>query len=474
MRGNRQDFDNWSKMGNPTWDWDSILKYYKKSEDNRSPDIAADTKHHSTGGLLKIDKFPITDAAEIFSIAFTELGYKQIDDINADSYLGFVQAQCTVDHGTRCSTAKAFLIPAKERSNLHIIKHAHVTSLSFNDDKSVSHVNFVIGTEKHKIFTAKAKKEFILSAGALGSPQILLNSGIGPVDQLHQFDIKSIVNLPVGENLQDHPIIPYMMTIKKPLAEPFAYDALLNEYYNFIVHKSGKLTGLGGMGLVGYVNTLNNSIYPDVQYVLANFKRNDPNILLMFSLFGYQDEILGSIKNVNEKYEMAIIYTVLLNPKSKGRVELRSTDPFDSPKITSNYLKESNDLETVLRGIKISRNLLDTMAFKSGGFEVFQPMIPGCENEIFDTDNYWRCYIRHLSSTMYHPSGTTKMGPNSDDESVVDSRLRVKGVKGLRVIDAGVMPNIVSGNTNAATIMIGEKGSDFIKDDWLNTQKDEL
>lgn len=476
-RGNRRDFDRWAALGNPGWNWDNVVEYFKKSEDNRSPEIAADRKHHSTGGPLKVTSFPVTEpAAKLMTNGLIELGYKMIDDINADTYLGLVPAQGTIDeHGRRSSTAKAFLVPAMDRPNLHIIKYAHVTTLDFNADKSVARVNFVVGKSDDKVkMSSSAKKEFILSAGALGTPQILLNSGVGPNEQMAKFNIESIANLPVGRNLQDHVLVPYFMSIKHATTTPFTMKEMLTEYYKYLMNSDGILATIGGMGMVGYVNTLNDSEYPDIQFFMMSFKRNDPNLLLLFGTFGYQDEILESLRKENEEHEIAGLLFIILNPKSVGRVELHSTDPLDSPKFISNYLQHPDDVETLLRGVNIGRRLVDAHALKSSEFKEFRPVITGCSSEAQDSDDYWRCYIRHLSSTVYHPTGTTKMGPNGDETAVVDSRLRVNGVRGLRIIDAGIMPNIVSANTNAPTIMIGEKGADFVKEDWANVRNDEL
>lgn len=475
-RGNRRDFDRWAELGNVGWEWNNVVEYFKKSEDNRSPEIAADRKHHSTGGPLKVTSFSITEpAAKQMTNGLIDMGYEMIGDINADKYLGLVLAQGTIDeHGRRSSTAKAFLVPAMDRPNLHIIKYAHVTTLDFNADKSVARVNFVVGESDKIEMSARAKKEYVMSAGALGTPQILLNSGVGPKDELAKFNIQSIVHLPVGRNLQDHVLVPYFMSIKHATTSPFTMDEMLMEYYKYLMASGGLLATLGGMGVVGYVNTLNDSEYPDVQFFMMNYKRNDPNLMLIFSSFGYQDEVIDSLRKENEQHEIAGLLFIILNPKSVGRIELKSTDPMDSPKFVSNYLEHPDDVETLMRGINIGRKLVHAKALKPSEFTEFRPHIPGCANEMLDTDDYWRCYIRHLSSTVYHPTGTSKMGPDGDQSAVVDSRLKVKGVKGLRVIDAGIMPNIVSANTNAPSIMIGEKGADFIKEDWAKTQNDEL
>lgn len=467
VRGNQRDYDRWEELGNPTWGWKNVLNYFKKSEDMRVEHIMGDTEYHSTGGLLKIDAFYNTEQVKIIiADSILEQGFEQHYDLNTDQNLGFASAHVTMDHGTRCSTAKAFLNPAKDRTNLHIIKHAHVTKIAINkDDKSIEGVDFTITNDnKNKKLTAKAKKEIILSAGAVNTPQILKLSGVGPIDELQKLNIDVVKNLPVGNNLQDHLIVPFVVSYRRSWAPTMENVEHVDDYYTYIMHTLGFYNTIGVTDYIGFVNSRNDSIkYPDIQFHFYLFKKQDEDTRFILNLFGYIDEIVDSICNANKEAEIVLVLVTLLNPKSKGKIELRSTDPFDTPKIFPNYLTEQDDIDTVLRGIRILRKMTKGETFKVYEGEEVAINIPNCSKIDYDTDEYWECYIRHMSITVYHPVGTAKMGPETDKESVVDSKLRVHGIKGLRVIDASIMPNIVSGNTNAPTIMIAEKGSDFIK-----------
>lgn len=358
-----------------------------------------------------------------------ELGYKQVTDVNGDEYLGFVIGQNTIDHGTRCSAARAFLIPAKNRPNLHVIKQAHVTKIEFNADKSIAGVRFAINEETE--LYARTRKEVILSAGAIGSPQILMNSGIGPEEHLKQMKIDVLRNAAVGQNLQDHLLVPYIVRFNKPVDHEYSMELNMKDLYEFAVNRSGLFSNVGISLLMGFISTINDPKYPDIQYHYFFIRQNDPFVRLVFELFGYRQEIVESVVEASKTGAIGIIISVLLNPKSVGKIELQSTNPFDAPKI-------------------------------------------GCEDTVYDSDDYWKCYAIQMASTLYHPTGTVKMGPDSDHDAVVDSTLQVKGVKGLRVVDASIMPKVISGNTNAPTIMIGEKASDFIKKKWMKSEHNEL
>lgn len=464
IRGNRRDYDHWSELGNNGWEWENVLEYFKKSEDNRVEHVFADEKHHGRNGPLKVDSFNSVQMIKmILAEAVFELGYEEIFDCNGDKNLGFLTAQGTVDYGSRCSTVKAFLIPAMNRSNLHIVKHAHVTELDFHSDGSVKGVKFMVGEKK---LTASANKEVILSAGALKTPQVLMLSGIGTQHQLNRHNITVRKELPVGLNLQDHLIVPYAMTFHRTTSEPISITDYADAVYQYSMYQVGRFSNIGSLDFVGFVSTVNDTRYPDIQYHVFHFKKKQPELRILLKTIGYKDEIVESFGRANDQAEIVIWAVTLLKPKSRGKVVLRSSDPFDSPKIYHNYLTETEDLETIVRGINILQNITSTSTFKIHEGEEVKVDLPECAKLIYGSQKYWRCYIRHLSISSYHAVGTAKMGPDNDLRSVVDDRLKVKGVKGLRVVDASIMPEIISGNTNAPTIMIGEKASAYIKEQW--------
>lgn len=471
VRGNRKDYNHWEELGNPTWGWDNVLNYFKKSQDLRNEYVfeVFGESHHSRGGPLKVDMYHSMEPIKtvIYEAAF-ELGFKEIFDANAEEHIGYHTCMGTLDKGTRCSPAKAFLVPAKNRPNLHIIKNAHVTKINVSPKNVVTSVDFIV-KDSQKL-TATIKKEVILSAGAINSPQILMLSGIGPKAELKKHNIPLKADLPVGENLQDHAIVPIFFTFHKSTATNLDIKELADYLYMYVNHKIGPFAALGATDLIGFVNTVNDTDpFPDVQYHHFMYKKQTADLKIALDMFGFDDRISASISKGNHDQEVLCIFVTLLNPKSIGNIKLKSSDPFDAPVINANYLKEQEDVETFIRGIRILLKMLTTKTFESHEGKELHIDIPECDAMKTNSNEYWECYVRYMTTTIYHPIGTAKMGPASDPEAVVDSRLRVNGVKGLRVIDASIMPTIPSGNTNAPTIMVGEKGSDMIKEDWAIT-----
>lgn len=471
VRGNKQDYDRWHAAGNPTWSWDEVLPYFKKSENNKLARIAGDTKYHATGGPLSVDYYnpeinpPLAD---VLGRTFNDIGIETILDCNGDTHLGWLRAEGTLSDGLRCSSARAFLHRnyIGNRSNLHVIKNAHVIKIEADAaSKSVTGVRFLINGKERVV---KTKKEVILSAGAINSPQILQLSGFGPKAELAAHCIDTIADIKgIGANLQDHVIVPIIFGFHKSTAQPMPPTDMLVAASNFSLFKNGIFTGLGITDHMAFVSTINNLRYPDIQYMVYNMpKAAGPNLQQLLTLFNYQEDILNSIMTANEEQEVCIFLVTLLNPLSYGSVKLRSKHPTDPPQIRANYFENMDDLNTMIRAIRILRKFDQSPSFEEHEGVLIRVDIPGCREIDYDTDDYWECYSRHMSTTLYHPVGTAKMGPASDTMAVVDSQLKLHGVKGIRVVDASVMPTIVSGNTNAPTIMIGEKAADSIKSEW--------
>ncbi|XP_053671517.1 glucose dehydrogenase [FAD, quinone]-like [Anopheles nili] len=475
VRGNNRDYDRWQKLGNAGWSWDDVLPYFKKSEDNQDAELLQRDggKFHANGGYLKVSNFPVKHPlADVLLQAFDDAGFESTADINGLRQVGFGRAQGTIINGTRCSPAKAFLVPVKDRPNLHIIKHAVVVNVERDpSSERFKYVNFMIDNKMLKV--AHARKEIILSAGAINTPHILQRSGIGPKSLLEKVNIPLVANLPVGENLQDHLFVPVLFKLHKSTAENYNIEQeLAKNLFQYIMNRSGPLAGHGVTNVIGFVNTLKPSDpFPDIEYHFFQFEKGSGKSVLFSEKVGYNEEISQSMLEAATEADVVMGIVVLLNPKSKGRVTLAIEDfnEFNPPRIESGYLEHGDDIATVLRGIRYLNQIVDTPTFQEHEGELHRMKITECDRLVYDSDDYWECYARYMSLTLYHPVGTAKMGPDSDKDAVVDARLRVKGVKGLRVVDGSVMPDIVSGNTNAPIMMIGEKASDMIKADWGET-----
>lgn len=477
--GNRRDYDRWHDLGNPTWSYDDVLKYFRKSEHNFDNDLVKNQngKNHSDNGMLKIGHYRLKNDSNIvedcFVAAAKESGYNYVNDFSSDTILGYARAKGTIHNGRRQTTAKTFLIPAKDRPNLHIIKHAHVTKINIDDNGKATGVEFVYkGNEK---LIVNAKKEIIVSAGAISSPQLLMLSGIGPEKHLKKLNIPVKRNLAVGKNLQDHLIVPMFFGFHRSKSVSLISENLLENTIDLLVHNKGPYTNLGITDLVGFINTLNGTGYPDIELHHFAYQKESIGLKTYLNIVGFGDNVQNALIEENKNSEMGMVFVVLLNPKSKGTIKLSTTNPFEKPSIFPNYLDEKEDWQTMLNGVKYQYNQIQSKIFKQHEGNFMRIPLPKCDKLPFASDIYFRCYIDHMATTVYHPVGTCKMGPSSDKKTaVVDSQLRVHGIGNLRVADASIMPLIVSSNTNAPTVMIAEKCADFIKEEQEHLTHHEL
>ncbi|XP_059619918.1 glucose dehydrogenase [FAD, quinone]-like isoform X1 [Phlebotomus argentipes] len=472
IRGNKRDYDTWEELGNVGWNWQDVIRYFKRSEDNKIEHLfeLTGSQYHAKGGPMKIDYFY---SVEMMKIAVEEgafeLGEVEHMDINADQHIGWANVFGNLDNGRRCSPAKGFLIQAANRTNLHIVKNAHVTKVNVNEKNEVEGVELSL---KDKKFNVKSTRETIMSAGTVNTPQLLMLSGIGPKAHLDEMKIPVKKDLAVGKNLQDHFAIPIYIGFHKNRNATTTIQDMSDMVYSYVMHNKGSLSGVGMLNLVGFYNTLNNSLpYPDIQFHTLYFRRIAPQMKGYLKAMQFTPEVEKYMEKAHEKYDILCLMVTLLKQDVPGKIELRSTDPFDHPKIFPNYMAGKSELETAIRGIRRIQEYMKTESYKMHDPDLFKIDLKNCELLDFDSDEYWECYIRHMGTTIYHPVGTSKMGPKSDPDAVVSDELKVNGVKGLRVVDASIMPVIISANTNAAAVMIGEKGADMIKNEWKKFDK---
>jgi choline dehydrogenase len=436
VRGQSQDYDNWRNLGNLGWGWDDVLPLFKKAETWKG-NTRSNLRGHT--GPLSVSPTRLSrEVVDKWVDAAVESGYKRNYDYNAEDQEGVGYFQLTADKGRRCSTAVAYLNPAKKRKNLHILTNTQVEKIIIKDGRATA-VN-AIENSSPKII--KARKEIILSAGAIGSPQILMLSGVGDAKELKKHGIDVIKNLPgVGKNLQDHlqarPIFKTdLSTINIETNNLFKQGMIALQY---AISRTGPMTMAASLG-TAFLKTDDKLETPDIQFHIQPFSANNA--------------VEGP-----HKFSAFTASVLQMRPESTGHLELVSANYQDHPKIHPNYLDKDIDKQTIVKGIQIARKIAQFEPLKSHIIEEYQP---GSEVK-FDDYEATLNWARQTSVTIYHPTGTCKMG--NDKMAVVDDKLRVYGVHGLRVADCSIMPVITSGNTNAPAIMIGEKVSQMTLED---------
>lgn len=444
-RGAKKDYDDWEEAGNYNWSYKEVLRHFKKSENNQQMN-QVDKKYHATGGYLPISFFPWQPAisADILNAA-QELGY-EVGDINGAKRTRFTVFQSTTKNGIRMSAARSFLRPIRNRPNLHIMLNSQVTRVLISEDKQAYGVEILTGNQE--LLTVGARKEVIVSGGSYNSPQILQLSGVGDQDELEKVGVPVVHHLPgVGKNLHTQ----ISLTIKFLVNETSNSNNLnYATAMQYLTSRDGPLSSR--FAATGFLNSKNNA------------EEDHPDIQLAFRGYTSACSETGAIVETNPN--AITLSSYVLRPKSRGYVTLRDNVFSSKPKIVMNLLDDPYDAETVVDGINQAIELMKAKALESYDLTLDTTLVKGCETLTFGTDDYWKCALSRTGSPAEHPVGTCKMGPDSDPLAVVDPELRVHGVPNLRVIDAAIMPNIISGYTYATSIMIGEKGADMISKAW--------
>lgn len=436
MRGDAQDYDDWRQQGNVGWGWDDVLPLFKRSERHVDGESAA----HGGNGPLGITRCAISHpTSEKFIASGQTLGLPLRDDFNTGKQYGVGPLQMTIWNGRRSSTGRAFLDPVRARKNLTIETGAKARRILIEDSRATGVVYGQAGQERK----ALARREVIVSTGSVGSPHLLMLSGIGPGQNLREHGIEVIRELPVGHNLQDHITAGSNVDVKPGVSMNATLRGLSKMLLGiqYILTRGGPVA-TGGSQAAAFVSALGDSDRPDTQ---INFRP--------FSLAA----------NVNGKGLIGPGNAIssaaaLVRPRSRGKIELKSADPDVHPAIKPNFLSDHDDLIRLAAGLRWNARFMRAEPLGSSLIEQSIPGDPDWSDErIFE-------FIRQTCMTIAHPVGTCKMG--QDESAVVDDQLRVRGIAGLRVADASIMPTIPSGNTNAPAIMIGEKAADLIKAAW--------
>ncbi|MFT5709696.1 MAG: choline dehydrogenase [Halioglobus sp.] len=442
VRGNREDYDRWSQMGLPGWSYEDLLPYFKRCEDH----VDRNGHYHGSGGPLSVCRAKgKNELFDVFIKAGTQAGYPFNDDFNGETQEGFGRYDFTIRNGKRCSTSRAYLDPVKRRPNLTIKTNAHAHKVIVVDGRATG-VEFSVNGKTQVVH---ARREVLLSAGTINSPQLLMLSGIGDSQELVKHGIESTVDLPgVGQNLHDHVDVCLVYECSQPVSL----------YRDFRLDKIVPAVIIGALFGKGIVTTFP---YEAGSFMKSNADFPAPDIQTHFMPALEKTANLHwpspFKRNDDEEKHGFTIRVGPVNPVSRGHISLQSSNPKDSPKMLCNYLAEEFDRKTTLAAVKMVRNVIEQPAFDAYRGKELEP------GSAIQNDDDLKKWARDAAGTTLHPVGTCKMG--TDSLSVVDAELKVYGVKGLRVVDASIMPIICSGNTNIPTVMISEKASAMILED---------
>ncbi|KAI5709582.1 hypothetical protein M8J75_001418 [Diaphorina citri] len=489
--GNPNDYNSW---GNSDWNFKNVEKYFHKSFKD----------YYYAGHACEPLAFNKTQIIDLISNAGKELNLHKLKYTNRNinpNKVGILHMKTNIKNGERLNVAKAFLAPIKDRPNLFVMKNTLVTKILLENKKATG----VQVYKDDKYYTIKFSKELIISAGAVNTPQLLFQSGIGDEELLKKENIDVKMNLPsVGKYLYDHPlfVVPIQMNIHNKLRrncifknsgiessgklndlidvvhdragskkKTFDNDSrddtkFLNDVYNYITKRTGSLAGIGTGDYIAFVDTTNKSPQdPDIDLIHFFYPRNDQfGLETMLNFFNWPNAMVDTMIDSLKKNDLFLFIPMLLKPKSFGNITV-SKDVFSRPKIFLNYYHEEEDLNTFVKAVRIIQKFIATKSFKEYNSKIIKIPDSVCDEFHYDSDDYWKCTIKRRSSSYYHLSSTARMGDNILT-SVVNYKLQVHGLENVRIADASVMPYTVNANIHATCVMIGEKCADLIKQYW--------
>ncbi|XP_029680539.1 glucose dehydrogenase [FAD, quinone]-like [Formica exsecta] len=455
VRGHPEIYNLWAQAGNTGWSYDEITRYFERVENPVYPIILSNNRSLNERGMVNIQYFPYKPKfADVLLTAAKELGYA-ISQLRGYNQTGFTIAPMTIENGMRLTTSKAYLRPVFDRKNLRVLINAQVTKILISPwEKKAYGVELIDKNGRKRV--VKCDKEVILTAGAIGSPHILMNSGIGPKKDLADLGIKVYKDLPVGKNLHNHVSVAVPMSIRDIPYETLTMDAV----NNYLESKSGPLSSTGLTQVTAFFESkYATKGVPDIQAFFDGFSPSCPKT-------GLPNECVdGRIGDCTNRRKIGARPTVV-RTKSQGYMKLRSNNPLDPPLMYPNYFTNEKDLMILLEGIRKVSTIVDAPIMKKWDFRLEQVRNPLCNDYHFGTDAFWMCQIRAETGPENHQSGTCKMGPSIDPTAVVDPKLRVHGIANIRVADASIFPTVPNANPIAGIMMVAEKAADMINSAW--------
>ncbi|XP_018326628.1 glucose dehydrogenase [FAD, quinone]-like [Agrilus planipennis] len=466
VRANPRDFDRWLIGSIEKWDMDTVTPLYNNLESCRSDHCSG----YGTDGLINLET--ITDKShhilDLLKNGIEAIGAGNVSDEYTN--LGYFHTKAFVKDGQRNNFAKAFLSPIKNRNNLYFMSNATVLKVLFNsnDGKKATGIEVAVGG---KIFNIKAKREVVLTAGSINTPKILMMSGIGKAKHLRSIGIEPIADLPVGENLQIQITFPIFVGLKHDIDESTQEAEIIDSIYEYVRYKRGKVAKTNVHGLVGLLN-MKTVPYDNPTILMYHyyFRKKDALFEEYLNKMNLQKEIVKSLMRHNQENSIIIFMPTLIKPKSRGKVLLNCTNKERNPPVVmANFFSDPNneDLQTLLSAFHYTLKLIDTQPYKTYKATLLNIDIPHCRNFKFCSEYHMRCMIKSLAHPSSNIAGTTKMGTICEPDTVLDDFMYVRKVRNLRVADASVFPEIVSGNTQATEAIVAERAAEYMRKKWV-------